>query len=336
MFQQRPITKVVSSAAKAVLAAFLLVLPDADDCNGAELTRLTPDCAIRFATRAEATQAITQLDDFTRELSRFDLESRLGKSGNVTREDWTKFVAEQTRDWSAADEKRVTEIAQAVGASLSRFKLPLPKEIVLALTTGKEEANAAYCRGNTIVLPESLVAQGREQIEPIFAHEVFHVLSNQNPDLRRKLYKLVGFETCEEIKIHPSLEDRRITNPDAPRIDCVMQLRDAEQAFAVAPVLYATSDYDVATKKSFFAYLTFRLMVVEKKQGRWVASEKDGRAVVIDPKKSKNFREQIGDNTNYIIHPEEIMADNFMHLVMGRKNLPSPQIVEGLRRVLAE
>jgi hypothetical protein len=47
-----------------------------------------------------------------------------------------------------------------------------------------------------------------------------------------------------------------------------------------------------------------------------------------------DFQEKIGRNTTYIIHPEEILADNFVHLVRQREKLATPRIVEELQKVL--
>jgi hypothetical protein len=43
---------------------------------------------------------------------------------------------------------------------------------------------------------------------------------------------------------------------------------------------------------------------------------------------------QIGANTKYVIHPEEILADNFVFLVDGRIDLPTPRVVEAMGRIL--
>ncbi len=43
----------------------------------------------------------------------------------------------------------------------------------------------------------------------------------------------------------------------------------------------------------------------------------------------------IGLNTRYIIHPEEILADNFVLLVRGERKVRTPRIIEELERVLA-
>ncbi len=48
------------------------------------------------------------------------------------------------------------------------------------------------------------------------------------------------------------------------------------------------------------------------------------------------FFEKIGKNTNYIIHPEEILADNFSFMVLQKRNLPSPVIVKKLKKILKE
>jgi hypothetical protein len=46
------------------------------------------------------------------------------------------------------------------------------------------------------------------------------------------------------------------------------------------------------------------------------------------------FAEQVGRNTTYIIHPEEILADNFVLLIDGRINLPTQRVVEEMGKVL--
>jgi hypothetical protein len=48
----------------------------------------------------------------------------------------------------------------------------------------------------------------------------------------------------------------------------------------------------------------------------------------------EGFVEQVGRNTGYIIHPEEILADNFKLLATGAENVPSPQILDKMRGIL--
>ena len=46
-----------------------------------------------------------------------------------------------------------------------------------------------------------------------------------------------------------------------------------------------------------------------------------------DVSELSGFFEQVGHNTDYIIHPEETMADNFAYLVTGKK-VKTPRILE--------
>ena len=48
-----------------------------------------------------------------------------------------------------------------------------------------------------------------------------------------------------------------------------------------------------------------------------VISDENGLSI-IDFKKQTDFFEQITDNSNYIIHPDELMADNFVIAVQSQ------------------
>jgi hypothetical protein len=37
-----------------------------------------------------------------------------------------------------------------------------------------------------------------------------------------------------------------------------------------------------------------------------------------------------------VIHPEEILADNFALLILDERNLPSPEIIEKMRLILGQ
>jgi hypothetical protein len=62
---------------------------------------------------------------------------------------------------------------------------------------------------------------------------------------------------------------------------------------------------------------------------------RDGAAVLHEPKRLDDYFTRIGRNTGYIIHPDEILADNFVHLVFGKEGLDAPRIIDQMRSVLA-
>src|SRR5262249_36039098 len=137
-----------------------------------------------------------------------------------------------------------------------------PKGIVLIHTSGDEEANAAYTRGTAIVLPTKVLSYQPTQLDRLLLHELFHVLGRHDGAVRAKLYRIIGFEPCEPIEPPASLAPRRITNPDAPRIDCTINLTAADgRVFTGAPILYsAIKAYDAKRGGTIFEYLTFRLL----------------------------------------------------------------------------
>jgi hypothetical protein len=314
---------------------FALILSSALAGIANDQVRLSDQCVVRFASAEQGAAAITADDHFTQNLSRFDLQARLRTGGNVTFAQWKKMVAQEVQEWDNDGRAKLTTAFEAVRDRLAKFSFPLPDEIYLANTSGKEEGNAAYCRGKHIVVPDVVLTRDPSELEKLLTHELFHIISNQHPELRADLYAIVGFQECPEIAIHPSLKERRITNPDAPAIDCVIKLKEGDKVVRAAPILYSsTDDFDPKKERGMFGHLIFKLMVVVPDGRGWKAVDQGRRAVVLDPKGVPDFQEKIGRNTNYIIHPEEILADNFVHLVRGHDKLATPRIVEELQKVL--
>src|SRR5258706_165708 len=77
-------------------------------------------------------------------------------------------------------------------------------------------------------------------LDKLFLHELFHVLSNQNPELRKTLYAIIGFKPSPGVAFPKSLRDRKITNPDAPTIDYHIDVTIDGELKAAAPILYTS------------------------------------------------------------------------------------------------
>ncbi|MCE9526489.1 MAG: hypothetical protein K8R36_10585 [Planctomycetales bacterium] len=256
---------------------------------------LAGETKIVLAGVEEGKKILTAQDAFTKSLSKFDLQVRLKRTENSTLEDWKKFAAAEVLPWNDEEIAHIKPAVTVLAEKLKKLKLPLPDKVLLVHMSGKEEADAAYTRANAIFLPS----------------------------------------TCEEIPLPASLRERKLTNPDAPLLDCVIELKVEGQVVTVTPILYSSVEsYDPAKGGPLFRYLTFRLMAVQKKDGKWQPATNAGAPILYDPKQMPSFLEQIGKNTGYIIHPDEILADNFKHLVKEEKNLPTPKIVEQMRSVL--
>jgi hypothetical protein len=187
------------------------------------------------------------------------------------------------------------------------------------------------------VLPQSELNKSQKDLQKLICHELFHILSRQNPELRERLYGIIGFTKCNEIALPPDLERRKITNPDAPRNDHFIRLTIAGQESLAVPILLSRVEtYDVKRGGEFFAYLQFQFLVVEKdgRSGNFKPVTEGSSPKLVGMERISGFMEQIGKNTDYIIHPEEILADNFALLVLDARTAASPEILQKMREVL--
>jgi hypothetical protein len=290
---------------------------------------------VRFASLEEGQKLLASRDEFALTLSRFDRQVRRQTADDVSLDDWLAFNAKHSKTWTEPEVQRVTDALDDLRPRLARYKLQLPETILFVRTTGKEEGDAAYTRQTAIMLPDKVMAYPKEQLEKLLIHELFHVLSRHDPALRKKLYAIIGFRPCDQVQLPAEWDDRRITNPDAPRIDCYIELKVEGQPITAAPFLFATpAKFDPNAGGSLFKYLTFRLLVLKRDGDRLSAVLQDGKPVVIDPRGLDDFTRQIGKNTNYIVHPDEIMADNFVLLLRGQKGVPTPAILEEMAKAM--
>lgn len=380
---------------------------------------LSHESVLKFATVEEGRELLGRHDIYVRSLGPLEMQIRLRSAEPVDIETFIQHVQEQVLPWEEEELARMVPVAKSLAEKLSEYEIPLPESMYLIRTTGKDESDAAYTRGAAIVLPRRRRPLKPQSLERLLAHELFHVLSRHNPELRQRLYAIIGFQPCNSIELPESIAPRRITNPDAPTIDYYVTIQravdeqtvdepsgdestmdkddvptesgetgvnstdsseadspeaddapeqppetepDDSQASEVAgdvveeneepteksedgetprremvnvvPILLCDrGEYD-PKRQRLFDYLQFRLMAVYRASGTWRPLLMDGQPQLIDGRHSESYRERIGENTNYIIHPDEILADNFVHLVMRTSDLKSPEIVEQMRSIL--
>lgn len=340
----------LSSSSRSVVAlvAVVAVLGTAAVASArqVEAIALREGSELVFAEVADGAALLGAEDDYTRHASPFDRQAKVRTAGPVSDGEFRAFAARAVLPWTDAERRAIAEAAARLAPRLEAFGVPVPPRVILVKTSGDEEGNAAYTRGTAIMLPRRMLSGGGAGLERLLCHELFHVVSRSAPGLRRRLYASIGFEPCGDVLLPPDLRDLRLTNPDAPAFDhCIRVTCDGEARWMV-PVLYASGPYDAKAGKPFFASMVFRLMAVERRDepdGSAAAEpwlDGDGRALFRAPDEVAGFFEQTGRNTSYLIHPEEIMADNFVHLVVGPPTagvpLPTPGVVAAMERILAE
>jgi hypothetical protein len=293
----------------------------------AEDVVLRQGCVAHFSSPAEAGEILGQKDDFIEQLSPFDRSARMKTNESVSPEEFLGFVKANAGEWPEADQAKLRRAIGELRPALEQLPITFPKKISLVKTTGAEEGNAFYTRDTAIMIPEKEATANEERLKKTIAHELFHILSRNNPELREKLYRVIGFVKCNEIVFPEELKSRKITNPDAPRNNHSIRVRVNGKDLDVVPILFAnSSNYDRSKGGEFFNYLQLGFLPLSKSSA--------SKSQVLQLQQMSGFFEQVGRNTQYIIHPEEILADNFALLMLGEHDVQSPQILEKMRAVL--
>ena len=300
------------------------------------LSEPAPSIRIVFASLEEGRKILRTRDGFIRRLSPFDRAARLKTDREVSETEFLEFVAGKVVAWDSADRERVEQAFDRIRPALGEYSLNWPKSVYFVHTTGEEEGGAAYTRGKAVILPRTRLDQSPEKLARLVAHELFHILSRHDREIRDRLYRVIGFERCPEIELPAPFARRRITNPDAPVNAHRIRVQQDGRQFWAVPVLYSRSDrYDPLQGGSFFKYLQFRLLLESAESGRAVpTAAADSDPSLVEVKEVSGFFEQIGRNSSYIIHPEEILAVNFALIVTGESEFPSPEVADGIRSVL--
>lgn len=296
-------------------------------------TAFACDLKWRFAGPEEGGRRLAAEDAYLRIMSPADRALRMKSTLPVSPSQYRRFFEHDARAWRASEIQRIQRITRDIDARLKDRQVPLPDEVVLIKTSGREDARAAFHRGNAIVLPQAVVDAPDPELEQIVAHELFHVVSEATPALRARLYPLVGFARCSALHLPADLERRRITNPDAPLLDACMHLDDDANT-AVFPVLLAKRDtFDPRVGTQLLDYVDFELVAAHRDDGVW---RPRAHAFLLDLSQVPAYVARTGGNTAYVIHPEEIWADNFVLWLFGAgPSVRSPQLLTRLGDVLA-
>ena len=285
---------------------------------------------LKFASQEEAIQLLSSEDAFTRVLSPFDIDARVGEASSTLAQ-LMEIYRSEARAWSDEEKTLIRESVSRVYDSMTAKGMawPLSSALTFVKTTTKEEGGAAgYTRGEYIVLGPAVSSMSSTSLDGLVAHELFHVISRQRPDLRERLYAEIGFSLMDEVSYPEGLSRYRITNPDATQTDNYIRLDVAEQSVPCMMILYAKGDY---AGGSFFQYLQTGFLQLSDEDLTPVMT--DEGPLIHSLQEVGGFFEQVGKNTQYIIHPEEILADNFSMLILGKAGLPDADLLEKIKRI---
>ena len=301
--------------------------------TGAAAAAKTTAIPYRYASKEEGAKLMLANEAYYAGFSQNDLDYKTQKKG-ASMEEYQSFAAKQVLDFSEKDKALLDEIFAEMEKTVkdNGYQLPPLDEIVLIKTTMEEECGvSAYTHGTQIYLSGrvlEVVGADKENastyLRGLLWHEMFHCLTRCNPQFRADLYKLIHFTVQEkEYKLPPSAFEYHISNPDVEHHNSYATFRINGKDIDCFTDFVTTKHFEQAGDL-FFDNATTALIPV------------DGTDTYYTPEQAENFDEIFGKNTDYVIDPEECMADNFSFaLTYGMDGFdgngyPNPEIIEGI------
>jgi hypothetical protein len=297
-----------------------------------------PAPLLAFAGAAEAGRILAARDDYVKAASPLERSARLRTAEPVSVQRFVGHMRGTAREWTAGEKRALAQPVAALERFLAGVQSRRPARILLAKTSADLEDGLPHTRAHAIFLPEPFLEHAPGQLAYVLAHEAFHVLSRADPQLRERLYAAIGFSACASVDIAETVRGLRITNPDAVESRHTLAVRHAGRAIDALPFVRFRSAR-VDPRQGFSRQMEAAWLPVERKDGACRAPADDPDAMGIAPAELEGLREQVGSNTEYLFHPEEILADNFALLFLASASrtppqVPSPEVLDRIRELM--
>ncbi len=307
----------VSAFAALSLAACASIAPQADE-------------AVRFApaTPEQGAAILSAQDEYLGALTPADLSIRLAGAAG-TRIDLGQLYADATQAWTRAERGRLQAMVERRRAQLDQLAPWLPDTVYFIKGGEAIEGGIPHTRGPAIFFGPQLPGSD-DGLDGLFLHELFHVLSRENRARHDEIYGIIGFVRCEPV-LPQRLTDRGITNPDAPRVEHAAPISASDPNLLATPILLADPPRFDPALTNLGEYFHLELQPLRRAaDGRCRPAEGVGMS-------EEAIRDAIfaraGRNTDYMFHPEELMADNFSQMMLG-ESVPDPWVHERLAALL--
>jgi hypothetical protein len=287
------------------------------------------------STDAAKTIVKDDLEHFFDKIGNADIAVQLRNNTPLSKTHDEAVLAYKTALLKDVTSFTTSEIAFVQKAFIEAFQLCLktsnrffPEEIKLVKSHAKlYDGDMFYTRENTIVIPKQALAAGNyEEFLKTMLHEISHIVCRTHPSVKEQLYALIGFKRIEgQLVIPTGLAQRLITNPDGIEQNWVTTLSasDGKAVFAM-PLTYVKNIELLPAKPDFMDYFGWNYFeVVPTADGKslTVSTQGDRDQSTLDTRGINQLFQQ-NYNTPYIIHPDEIVADNFALLALSQKNPP--------------
>jgi len=236
-----------------------------------------------------------------------------------------------TTDFTDIEKTVITSLVKIIDPVIVKLNMKKPWRFIKT-NYNATDGNAFYTRGTCIIIPQQSItaavyATTKYDILRTLAHEQSHVYSRFHSRNRQLLYNTLGFHKCRSINIGEFLTTRKISNPDLEDLNYVINITHEGRDIYAMLFDYSNEDKYYANKNNFFYYMENALFEVTPVNGDQTLPLEQtdfevvlatGIPIPINPTSTESFWNKISKNTNYVNHPEEIIADNVAMLVMHK------------------
>jgi len=236
----------------------------------------------------------------------------------ITMSAYLDFLKSDITQFTKSEQKRIEKLLYECNSAFSNLGLNIDiDEIQIIKTKGQTYGpQAFFTREKAIMIPDGQLEMSDRGLKSVLLHEIFHILSRYNPEIKKAAYALIGFLPLEHTYTiaDQKLRKRVLLNPDGLSNDfgIALKSKNGETMMAV-PLIHSKHKNFKTSVSSYFDYINFEVYRLDRASNQMM-SKSDFSNDVPD-EFFNNFFEQIADNTQYIIHPDEIMADNFMLMI---------------------
>jgi hypothetical protein len=272
-----------------------------------------------IASPEQAVPIFTADDEFMRAVTPADISIRT-RSPSTSRADLVTTYANAFAPWTDAERARLEAMLTRQSAQLQSIQRWLPEQVLLVKSNGAADTALPHTRGAAINMGQQLPAEDAA-LDGLFFHELFHVLSRHNASRHDEMYALIGFVPCD-VTLPDAVRDTTVTNPDAPLLRWAAPMDGSY----VVPVLFANPPRWDPAQTQFGRYFNLRFLQASNAGGRCAVTIENGQPVDIPQQQAVAAMHAVaGANTNYVLHAEELLADNFSQLMTGKTDIPNPE-----------
>ena len=297
------------------------------------LLELSQNHKVLFLNVKEGGEAITkdEKENFFSLVNKLDMSIQMKKNyaPEIPRskilEDYKAHLKDDVLEFSKEDMDFINSVMTEAYELCNKVSTNIfPKEIKLIKSNANHYGEGAYyTRENCIIIPkDQLALKNRKDFMETMFHEISHIYTRYNSEKRDQLYELIGFKNTgnrSNLLMKDGLNNRILLNPDGVNFAYKIELKDIDRPpFTAIPIIISNETEFKENKTDFFEYIHFSLYKVRFQHSARVISTPEGESTV-NMDNVPDFFEQITDNTGYIIHPDEIIADNFMYIMMREK-----------------